>query len=72
MVSDEHRTSLMPDHSFHHRDSEPYWLRTGDSWKKIDYSQKAHTWMEPLKRGETTGMVEIPANWDVSHHLEQS
>jgi hypothetical protein len=22
--------------------------------------------MEPLKRGETTGMVEIPANWDVS------
>lgn len=57
---------LTPDHSFHHHDSQPYWLRTGDSWKKIDYTQSAKSWMEPLKRGETTGMVEIPANWDVS------
>jgi hypothetical protein len=38
----------------------------GDSWKKIDYSKPARTWMEPLVRGEETGMVEIPANWDVS------
>ena len=37
----------------------------GDSWKKIDYTQSAKTWMEPLVRGESTGMVEIPANWDV-------
>jgi hypothetical protein len=38
----------------------------GDSWKSIDYKAKAKTWMEPLKRGEVTGMVEIPGNWDVS------
>lgn len=59
--------SLTPDHSFHHRDSQCYWLRMGDSWKKIDYNQSAKTWMEPLIRGEVTGMVEIPANWDVSY-----
>lgn len=38
----------------------------GDSWKPINYDKAAKTWMEPLKRGEETGMVEIPANWDVS------
>jgi hypothetical protein len=38
----------------------------GDSWKNIDYKAEAKTWMEPLNRGETTGMVEIPGNWDVS------
>lgn len=54
------------DHSFHHHDSQPYWLRTGDTWKNIDYGKEAKVWMEPLVRGETTGMVEIPANWDVS------
>ena len=60
------RVELIVDHSFHHHDSHPYWLRTGDTWKKIDYEKEAKTWMEPLRRGETTGMVEIPANWDVS------
>jgi hypothetical protein len=43
----------------------------GDTWKKIDYEQSAQSWMEPLKRGETTGMVEIPANWDVSRSQRQ-
>lgn len=38
----------------------------GDKWKGIDYKAKAKDWMEPLTRGEETGMVEIPANWDVS------
>jgi hypothetical protein len=38
----------------------------GDSWKKIDYFKEASSWMEPLKRGKSTNMVEIPANWDVS------
>lgn len=54
------------DHSFQHHDSQPYYLRVGDSWKKIDYHKDASYWMEPLKRGETTGMVEIAVNWDVS------
>jgi hypothetical protein len=49
-----------------HHDSQAYYLRLNDTWKKIDYSKPAATWMEPVKRGETTGMVEIPVNWEVS------
>lgn len=51
------------DHSLMHRDFEPYYVRVGDSWTKIDYSQPAETWMKPLVRGERTDLVEIPANW---------
>jgi len=51
------------DHSLMHRDFEPYYVRVGDSWKKIDYTQAAETWMEPLTRGEESQLVEIPANW---------
>lgn len=51
------------DHSLMHRDFEPYYVRVGDSWTKIDYSAPAETWMEPLVRGEETDLVEIPANW---------
>jgi peptidoglycan/xylan/chitin deacetylase (PgdA/CDA1 family) len=51
------------DHSLMHRDFEPYYVRVGDSWKKIDYTKDAQTWMEPLIRGEETDLVEIPANW---------
>lgn len=46
-------------------DSQPYWLRDEDSWTKIDYKAKASTWMKPLVRGKETGMVEIPASWDL-------
>jgi peptidoglycan/xylan/chitin deacetylase (PgdA/CDA1 family) len=51
------------DHSLMHRDFEPYYVRVGDSWTKIDYSQPAESWMQPLVRGEETDLVEIPANW---------
>jgi peptidoglycan/xylan/chitin deacetylase (PgdA/CDA1 family) len=51
------------DHSLMHRDFEPYYVRVGDSWTKIDYSQPAETWMKPLVRGGETDLVEIPANW---------
>ncbi|GAC1490174.1 MAG: polysaccharide deacetylase [Pseudarthrobacter sp.] len=51
------------DHSLMHRDFEPYYVRVGDSWKKIDYTKNAETWMEPLVRGQETDLVEIPANW---------
>jgi hypothetical protein len=56
------------DHSMSHHDCQPYYLRTGDSWTKIDYSKKAEEWMKPLVSGQETGLVEIPANWylDVS------
>ncbi|KAJ9475975.1 Chitin deacetylase [Pseudozyma hubeiensis] len=53
------------DHSMHHHDSQCYWLTTGDKWTKIDYKAKAESWMKPLERGKTIGLVEIPANWHV-------
>ncbi|MCW2533874.1 MAG: Polysaccharide deacetylase, partial [Blastococcus sp.] len=51
------------DHSLMHRDFEPYYVRVGDSWTKIDYSAPADSWMKPLVRGHETDLVEIPANW---------
>ncbi|KAH8895258.1 glycoside hydrolase/deacetylase [Thozetella sp. PMI_491] len=51
------------DHSFSHHDALPHWLRVGDTWTNIDYKQHPDTWMKPLVRGETTGLVEIPASW---------
>lgn len=51
------------DHSMSHHDCQPYYLRTGDEWTKIDYKKKPSEWMKPLVRGQETGLVEIPANW---------
>ncbi|KAI8942503.1 hypothetical protein NX059_000567 [Plenodomus lindquistii] len=51
------------DHSMSHHDCQPYYLRTGDTWTKIDYTKKAEEWMKPLVAGRQTGLVEIPANW---------
>ncbi|ODV83113.1 hypothetical protein CANARDRAFT_9838 [[Candida] arabinofermentans NRRL YB-2248] len=51
------------DHSMFHQDCQPYWCRSGDTWTKIDYSQKAETWMKPLVKGRSTSLVEIPVNW---------
>ncbi|TAQ87121.1 hypothetical protein B7494_g4584 [Chlorociboria aeruginascens] len=51
------------DHSMSHDDCQMYWLRIGDTWTNIDYTQKAETWMKPLVRGKPTGLVEIPASW---------
>ncbi len=51
------------DHSLMHRDFEPYYVRVGDRWTKIDYSQPAESWMKPLERGEETDLIEIPASW---------
>lgn len=51
------------DHSMSHHDCQAYWLRTGDTWTKIDYSKKAETWMKPLVKGQETGLVEIPGSW---------
>ncbi|RSH77842.1 uncharacterized protein EHS24_002903 [Apiotrichum porosum] len=53
------------DHSFQHRDSEAYYLRSGDSWTNIDYSKDAKSWMVPVQRGTPTGLVEIAVNWDL-------
>ena len=51
------------DHSLMHHDCLPYYVRTGDSWTKIDYSQPAETWMKPFSKGRPTDLVEIPASW---------
>ncbi|MDM7191675.1 polysaccharide deacetylase family protein, partial [Klebsiella pneumoniae] len=39
------------DHSLMHNDFHPYYVRVGDSWTKIDYSQHPDAWMKPLQRG---------------------
>ena len=51
------------DHSGMNRDFIPFYTRVGDSWTKIDYSQRAEEWMKPLKRGQETDLVNIPASW---------
>ena len=51
------------DHSLMHDDFHPYYVRTGDTWTKIDYSKPAGHWMKPLVRGRETSLVEIPASW---------
>ena len=51
------------DHSLMHRDFECYYVRVGDHWTKIDYSQPADHWMKALVRGQETDLIEIPANW---------
>lgn len=60
------------DHSMSHEDCQAYYLRTDDSWTKIDYTKKAKEWMKPLVKGQDTGLVEIPANWyldDLPPHM---
>ncbi len=51
------------DHSLMHKDFECYYVRVGDHWTKIDYSQPADHWMKALVRGQETDLIEIPANW---------
>lgn len=51
------------DHSLMHHDCQPHYVRTGDSWTKIDYGRPARDWMKPLVRGRETDLVEIPASW---------
>jgi peptidoglycan/xylan/chitin deacetylase (PgdA/CDA1 family) len=51
------------DHSLMHHDFQPYRVRVGDTWTKIDYSKKTQGWMKPLVRGKETALIEIPASW---------
>src|SRR5258707_422984 len=51
------------DHSLMHNDHQPYYVRVGDSWTKIDYAKKPRDWMVPLQRGKETDLIEIPASW---------
>ncbi len=51
------------DHSLMHKDYEPYYVRVGDTWTKINYAKQAHEWMKPLVRGQETDLIEIPGSW---------
>ncbi|KJA19609.1 hypothetical protein HYPSUDRAFT_89342 [Hypholoma sublateritium FD-334 SS-4] len=51
------------DHSSMAHDCQAFYMRDEDSWTKIDYSAKAESWMKPLRKGNETGLVCIPANW---------
>lgn len=51
------------DSSLMEREFEPGWIRTGDSWEKIDYDEDPDTWMEPYRYGEGLDVVEIPISW---------
>src|SRR3546814_9505298 len=56
------------DHSYMHHDFQPYFVRTGDTWTKIDYSKPASHWMKPLVRGtNVTRQVEIPPKLGRAH-----
>ena len=46
-----------------HHDCQPYYLRMGDKWTKIDYKKKAEEWMKLLVKGQESGLVEIPRRW---------
>ena len=51
------------DNSLMHHDFQPYYVRVGNSWTKIDYSNRPESWMKPLVRGQETDLIEIPASW---------
>jgi len=51
------------DHSLMHHDFQPYYVRVGDSWTKIDYSKHPREWMKPLVRGQVSDLIEIPGSW---------
>ncbi|NYT44278.1 polysaccharide deacetylase [Alcaligenaceae bacterium] len=51
------------DHSLMHHDFQPYRVRVGDQWTKIDFTKEANEWMKPLVRGKETSLIEIPASW---------
>ncbi|MDE0388570.1 MAG: polysaccharide deacetylase family protein [Rhodospirillales bacterium] len=57
-----HEYSMMEEDCF------PYYLRTGDSWTKIDYTRDAADWMKPWVPGKEVDIVEIPLSW----HLDDA
>ncbi|KAF5379511.1 hypothetical protein D9615_006525 [Tricholomella constricta] len=56
-------TELLLNKGIEYGNCQAYYLRDADTWKRIDYTAEAVTWMTPLKRGNETGLVCIPANW---------
>jgi peptidoglycan-N-acetylglucosamine deacetylase len=59
------KKGILYDHSLMHHDFQPYYVRVGDSWTKIDYAKDPKDWMKPLVRGRETDLVEIPGSWNL-------
>lgn len=58
------KAGIKYDNSLMHDDHTPYYVRVGDSYTKIDYTQPAETWMKPFVKGAvTTDLIELPASW---------
>lgn len=51
------------DSSLMEREFEPGYMRTGDSWEKINYDQDPDSWTTPYEYGEETDVIEIPISW---------
>src|SRR6202790_1401162 len=59
------KKGLKYDHSLMHHDHQPYYVRVGDSWTKIDYTKKGGAWKVPLKGGGETVVIQIPGQRDL-------
>jgi peptidoglycan/xylan/chitin deacetylase (PgdA/CDA1 family) len=56
-------SGVLYDNSLMHDDVHPYYVRAGDTWTPIDYTQPAEAWMKPFTKGQETDLVEIPGSW---------
>ncbi|KAK1460467.1 hypothetical protein CCUS01_08985 [Colletotrichum cuscutae] len=59
------KRGFLYDTSLSGHDSRLYPLDRGFSLTPVDYSKPAHTWMQPSVQPQSTGIIEIPANWYV-------
>jgi len=51
------------DSSIEADDFEPYLLRKGDKWYRVDYTKDPDSWMKPYEFGNKTKLLEIPVSW---------
>lgn len=57
---------IIYDHSFMHHDVQPYFAPdNSQSWVETDLSKPANAWMVPMAKLKASGVVEIPANWQL-------
>jgi peptidoglycan/xylan/chitin deacetylase (PgdA/CDA1 family) len=53
------------DHSQNYSDFVPFYARVGDSWTKINFAERAGSWMKPMEHGQEVDLVEFCGNWYV-------
>ncbi|MCJ1309245.1 hypothetical protein MMC25_002903 [Agyrium rufum] len=54
---------ILYDHSLMHDDFHAYYAPYAEEFTTTDYANPADSWMKPMKRGESSSVVEIPASW---------